>query len=109
MAASRNHSSRSVHGTPSAIARGGRDADRGIVQSHRELSDAFASDPRRLRQRCPAERLPLLARFRLLHGPAITDIAMPQTAYPSALTSHPRTFRTVRAAIVSPLSRVAAL
>src|SRR5260370_39416504 len=109
MGAPGNHWSRSVHGTPRAIARGGRDADRGIVQSHRELSDAFASDPRRLRQRCPAERLPLLARFRLLHGPAITDIAMPQTAYPSALSSRARTVRTVGGAIVSPLSRGGAL
>src|SRR6266478_4471199 len=45
MEASRNHSSRSVHGTPSAIARDGRDPDRGIVQSHLELSDAFARSP----------------------------------------------------------------
>src|SRR6266481_4384960 len=104
MAASRNHSSRSVHGTPSAIARGGSDADRGIVQSHRELSDAFASDPRHLRQRCPAERLPLLARFRLLQPQSPTSQCLkPHT--PSALISRARTFRTVGGAIVSPLSR----
>jgi len=49
METSRNHSSRTVHGTPSAIARGGR--DRRIAQSHLELSDVFARDPRLLRQR----------------------------------------------------------
>src|SRR5216683_251126 len=53
MEASRNHSSRSVHGTPSAITRGGRDPDREIVPSHLESchptsSCHFVTDPERM-------------------------------------------------------------